>query len=89
MTYKIESSIEKKSRNSKLLSKNDLQKSLLFSDPTVSSLTKITSDPFLFYVMCDSDQRGAHVVGYFSKEKESAEEYNVACILTLPSYQAL
>ena len=37
--------------------------------------------------MCDSDQRGAHVVGYFSKEKESAEEYNVACILTLPSYQ--
>ena len=65
------------------------KKSLLFSDPTVSSLTKITSDPFLFYVMCDSDQRGAHVVGYFSKEKESAEEYNVACILTLPSYQEL
>jgi len=44
-------------------------------------------DPFLFYVMCDSDHRGAHIVGYFSKEKESAEEYNVACILTLPSYQ--
>ena len=39
--------------------------------------------------MCDSDSRGAHVVGYFSKEKESAEEYNVACILTLPSYQEL
>ena len=37
--------------------------------------------------MCDSDHRGAHIVGYFSKEKESAEEYNVACILTLPSYQ--
>ena len=30
---------------------------------------------------------GAHIVGYFSKEKESAEDYNVACILTLPSYQ--
>lgn len=45
------------------------------------------TDPFLFYVMCDSDHRGAHIVGYFSKEKESAEEYNVACILTLPSYQ--
>ena len=26
-------------------------------------------------------------VGYFSKEKQSAEEYNLACILTLPSHQ--
>jgi len=37
--------------------------------------------------MCEYDTRGAHIVGYFSKEKESAEEYNVACILTLPSHQ--
>ena len=51
------------------------------------SISIIILDPFLFYVMCDSDHRGAHIVGYFSKEKESAEEYNVACILTLPSYQ--
>ena len=28
-----------------------------------------------------------HIVGYFSKEKESSEDYNVACILTLPPYQ--
>ncbi|XP_026330909.1 histone acetyltransferase Tip60-like [Hyposmocoma kahamanoa] len=28
-----------------------------------------------------------HIVGYFSKEKESTEDYNVACILTLPPYQ--
>src|ERR1700738_4095094 len=27
------------------------------------------------------------MIGYFSKEKESAENYNVACILTLPQYQ--
>lgn len=27
-------------------------------------------------------------VGYFSKEKYSAEEFNLACILTFPSYQA-
>ena len=27
------------------------------------------------------------IVGYFSKEKESSEDYNVACILTLPPYQ--
>ena len=27
------------------------------------------------------------MVGYFSKEKKSSEEYNLACILTLPCYQ--
>lgn len=26
-------------------------------------------------------------MGYFSKEKSCAEEYNLACILTLPAYQ--
>lgn len=44
-------------------------------------------DPFWFYVMCQVDDRGAHMVGYFSKEKYSEEDYNVACILTLPPYQ--
>ena len=28
-----------------------------------------------------------HIVGYFSKEKNSAEGNNLACILTLPAYQ--
>jgi len=45
------------------------------------------TDPFLFYVMTEVDTRGFHIVGYFSKEKESSEDYNVACILTLPPYQ--
>lgn len=45
------------------------------------------TDPFLFYVMTEVDSRGFHIVGYFSKEKESSEDYNVACILTLPPYQ--
>lgn len=45
------------------------------------------TDPFLFYVMCECDDYGFHIVGYFSKEKESSEDYNVACILTLPPYQ--
>jgi histone acetyltransferase HTATIP len=27
------------------------------------------------------------LVGYFSKEKESAEGYNLACIMTLPQHQ--
>ncbi|XP_071476667.1 histone acetyltransferase KAT5-like [Diadema antillarum] len=45
------------------------------------------TDPFLFYVMTEFDSRGYHIVGYFSKEKESTEDYNVACILTLPPFQ--
>ena len=44
-------------------------------------------EPFLFYVVCTVDAEGAHMVGYFSKEKHSSEEYNLACILTLPCYQ--
>jgi hypothetical protein len=26
-------------------------------------------------------------VGYFSKEKDSPDDYNIACILTMPPYQ--
>ena len=44
-------------------------------------------DPFYFYVITEVDEDGAHIVGYFSKEKVSAEEYNLACILTFPQYQ--
>ncbi|XP_043211778.1 histone acetyltransferase KAT8-like isoform X2 [Amphibalanus amphitrite] len=44
-------------------------------------------EPFLFYILCEVDKQGAHVVGYFSKEKESLEGNNVACILVLPPYQ--
>ncbi|KAK7025680.1 acyl-CoA N-acyltransferase [Favolaschia claudopus] len=36
---------------------------------------------------CLRDSFGCHILGYFSKEKESAANYNVACILTLPQYQ--
>nr|XP_015917832.1 histone acetyltransferase KAT7 [Parasteatoda tepidariorum]XP_015917833.1 histone acetyltransferase KAT7 [Parasteatoda tepidariorum]XP_042905642.1 histone acetyltransferase KAT7 [Parasteatoda tepidariorum] len=44
-------------------------------------------EPFLFYVMTESDNEGAHIIGYFSKEKNSFLNYNVSCILTLPPYQ--
>jgi len=44
-------------------------------------------DPFLFYVLCEKDADGYHIVGYFSKEKHSEEGYNLACILTLPPHQ--
>lgn len=44
-------------------------------------------EPFLFYILTEVDEYGCHIVGYFSKEKSSPEEYNLACILTLPPYQ--
>ncbi|XP_041094713.1 histone acetyltransferase KAT8 [Polyodon spathula] len=44
-------------------------------------------EPFVFYVLTEVDRQGAHIVGYFSKEKESPDSNNVACILTLPPYQ--
>lgn len=44
-------------------------------------------EPFEFYILCEVDKQGAHIVGYFSKEKESPDGNNVACILTLPPYQ--
>jgi len=43
--------------------------------------------PFLFYVMTEYDEGGFHILGYFSKEKNSFLNYNVSCILTLPPYQ--
>ncbi|CAH8504574.1 unnamed protein product [Heterobilharzia americana] len=43
--------------------------------------------PFVFYVLCETDNAGIHLVGYFSKEKVSADNYNLACILTLPPFQ--
>jgi histone acetyltransferase HTATIP len=64
-------------RNLCLLSKLFLDHKTLYYDV----------DPFLFYCMCTRDETGCHLVGYFSKEKDSAEGYNLACILTLPQYQ--
>ncbi|KAI7872511.1 acyl-CoA N-acyltransferase [Spinellus fusiger] len=64
-------------RNLCLLSKMFLDHKTLYYDV----------DPFLFYCMTIRDDLGCHLIGYFSKEKESSENYNVACILTLPQYQ--
>jgi histone acetyltransferase HTATIP len=44
-------------------------------------------DPFLFYILTENSARGSRILGYFSKEKESIEKYNLACILTLPQHQ--
>ncbi|CAI4228376.1 unnamed protein product [Auanema sp. JU1783] len=44
-------------------------------------------EPFLFYVVTTNDEYGQHFVGYFSKEKYSAQKFNLSCIVTLPCYQ--
>ena len=64
-------------RNLCLLSKCFLDHKTLYYDV----------DPFMFYVMCKRDDLGVHIIGYFSKEKESVDGYNLACILTLPQHQ--
>jgi hypothetical protein len=66
-------------RNLCLLSKLFLDHKTLYYDV----------DPFLFYLMTANDSYGCHLLGYFSKEKQSSEEYNVACILTLPQHQRM
>ncbi|RUS33132.1 acyl-CoA N-acyltransferase [Jimgerdemannia flammicorona] len=66
-------------RNLCLLSKLFLDHKTLYYDV----------DPFLFYCMTLRDEVGCHLIGYFSKEKESSENYNVACILTLPQWQRM
>jgi len=43
-------------------------------------------EPFLFYVLTEYDKKGCHIVGYFSKEKNSFLAYNVSCFLVLPPY---
>lgn len=44
-------------------------------------------NPFLFYIVCEFDEEGYHIVGFFSKEKASPENFNLACILTFPYHQ--
>ncbi|KAJ3079262.1 Histone acetyltransferase, partial [Rhizoclosmatium hyalinum] len=66
-------------RNLCLLSKLFLDHKTLYYDV----------DPFMFYIMTKNDDVGQHIIGYFSKEKQSAEEYNLACILTLPQNQRM
>lgn len=57
---------------------------LFLDHKTVHFDTKI----FLFYVLCEVDDRGCHMVGYFSKEKPPHNHCNnLACILTLPCHQ--
>ena len=42
------------------------------------------SDIFLFIIMCEIDEFGHHIVGFFSKEKSSIDIWNLNCIMVLP-----
>ncbi|MEQ2282430.1 hypothetical protein AMECASPLE_000646 [Ameca splendens] len=44
-------------------------------------------EPFLFYILTKNDEKGSHLVGYFSKEKLCQQKYNISCIMILPQYQ--
>ncbi|XP_076831692.1 histone acetyltransferase KAT6B [Brachyhypopomus gauderio] len=44
-------------------------------------------EPFLFYILTQNDEKGCHLVGYFSKEKLCQQKYNVSCIMIMPQYQ--
>ncbi|KAF5376893.1 hypothetical protein D9615_007224 [Tricholomella constricta] len=52
-------------------------------------------DNFLFYILTESTSKQDHMLGFFSKarpftgclEKVSYDDYNLACIMTLPPYQ--
>ncbi|XP_030555967.1 histone acetyltransferase Tip60-like [Drosophila novamexicana] len=71
-------------RKNKVYAQNLCLLAKLFLDHKVLDFD---TEPFLFYVMTEFDSRGFHIVGYFSKEKISVEDYNLACLLTLPPYQ--
>jgi len=44
-------------------------------------------EPFMFYVLTKHDKKSNHLLGYFSKEKNSAQKYNLSCVMTVPIYQ--
>lgn len=71
-------------RQNKVYAQNLCLLAKLFLD---HKMVDFDPDPFLFYVLTEFDSRGFHIVGYFSKEKISVENYNLACVLTLPPYQ--
>ncbi|CAG7846774.1 Histone acetyltransferase Tip60 {ECO:0000269/PubMed:15528408} [Serendipita indica DSM 11827] len=44
-------------------------------------------DGFNFYVITSVEDGVESFVGFFSKERDSPEDYNLACIITFPPYQ--
>ncbi|WFD24489.1 histone acetyltransferase [Malassezia equina] len=43
--------------------------------------------PFVVYVLTDATSQFDHALGFFSKEKVSYDDFNLACIVVFPPYQ--
>lgn len=43
-------------------------------------------NPFLFYVLTENDKLGCHICGYFSKNRNQIDQFNLSCILVLPFF---
>ena len=43
--------------------------------------------PVNFYTVTSVEDGVESIVGFFSKERDSPEDYNLACIITFPPYQ--
>ncbi|XP_020110429.1 putative MYST-like histone acetyltransferase 1 [Ananas comosus] len=52
-----------------------------------SKASKPEVEHFLFYILCEYDDQGYHMVAYFSKVKNVEQKYNLSCILTFPPFQ--
>ncbi|KAI9592531.1 acyl-CoA N-acyltransferase [Syncephalis fuscata] len=46
-------------------------------------------EPFLFYVLTEVTSNGCRFLGYFSKEKRSGNDYNLSCIVVLPTQRRM
>jgi hypothetical protein len=44
-------------------------------------------EPFWFYILTEWTLDGAQMLGYFSKEKDSPQNHNLSCIMTIPKHQ--
>ncbi|WFD03651.1 histone acetyltransferase [Malassezia obtusa] len=44
-------------------------------------------EPFVCYLLTDATSQFDHVLGFFSKEKVSYDDYNLACIVVFPPFQ--
>eukprot|EP00760_Papus_ankaliazontas_P016761 PhM_4_TR16832/c0_g1_i1/m.9041/K11308/MYST1, MOF, KAT8; histone acetyltransferase MYST1 len=71
------------------VSQRQCQQLCLLGKLFIDHKTIITEvDDFVFYVLCEHDDTGCHVAGFFSKECEvNVENNNLACLVVLPQYQ--
>ncbi|KAI5475310.1 histone acetyltransferase [Pseudohyphozyma bogoriensis] len=76
--WEVDGAVEKLySQNLCLFSKLFIEHKYMFFDV----------EGFMFYVLTDATPSFDYTIGYFSKEKVSYDDNNLACIVTFPPYQ--